>query len=166
MQHYVTAWMSNDPEDIRALFSDLGPQCRILITTRDAGIITALGAREYRLGLLSPDASAEDSRTPSRAVPSTPCAQHISGIPNKDAGGVNTTEEVRLGSLARSWRDVSRRAYTSKFSVSRRLLFRHAPSNPAAAGYTGLLLGALLEELLRPAVSVAAASAAPTGASC
>ena len=46
-------------EDVKGLFNDLGPQCRILITTRDAGIITALGAREYRLGLLSPDEALE-----------------------------------------------------------------------------------------------------------
>ena len=46
-------------EDIKALFSDLGPQCRILVTTRDAGIMTALGAREYRLDLLSPDKALE-----------------------------------------------------------------------------------------------------------
>jgi hypothetical protein len=46
-------------EDVKALFSDTGSQCRILITTRDAGIITALGAREYRLGLLSLDEALE-----------------------------------------------------------------------------------------------------------
>ena len=42
-------------DDVKALFSDLGPQCRILVTTRDAGIIKALGAREYRMGLLNHD---------------------------------------------------------------------------------------------------------------
>ena len=31
-------------EDVKGFFNDLGPQCRILITTRDAGIIKALGA--------------------------------------------------------------------------------------------------------------------------
>lgn len=46
-------------EDVKALFSDIGPECRILITTRDAGIITALGAREYRLDLLKPDEALE-----------------------------------------------------------------------------------------------------------
>jgi WD40 repeat protein len=46
-------------EDVKGFFSDLGSQCRILITTRDAGIITALGAQEYRLGLLSSDEALE-----------------------------------------------------------------------------------------------------------
>jgi WD40 repeat protein len=46
-------------EDVRALFSNLGRNCRILITTRDAGIITALGAREYRLDLLTAEESLE-----------------------------------------------------------------------------------------------------------
>lgn len=35
-------------------FDALGPRCRMLITTRDAGLITALGAVEHRLDVLSP----------------------------------------------------------------------------------------------------------------
>jgi len=34
-------------------FDALGPRCRMLITTRDAGLITALGAAEHRLDVLS-----------------------------------------------------------------------------------------------------------------
>jgi hypothetical protein len=35
----------------------LGPRCRLLITTRDAGLGRALGAQEHRLDLLSPEAA-------------------------------------------------------------------------------------------------------------
>ena len=40
-------------DDVRLLLGDIGPSNRILITTRDASIITALGAREHTIGLLS-----------------------------------------------------------------------------------------------------------------
>jgi hypothetical protein len=40
-----------DSEHVEA-FNRLGPDCRMLITTRDAKIITALDARGYRLGVL------------------------------------------------------------------------------------------------------------------
>jgi tetratricopeptide (TPR) repeat protein len=40
------------PEHVEA-FDALGPRCRMLITTRDAGIITALGAVEHRMDVLS-----------------------------------------------------------------------------------------------------------------
>lgn len=45
--------------DVQALLGDLGLKSRVLITTRDASIITAIEAREYTLGLLSE----EESRT-------------------------------------------------------------------------------------------------------
>jgi len=35
----------------------LGPRCRLLITTRDGGLATALGAQEHRLDVLSDDAA-------------------------------------------------------------------------------------------------------------
>jgi len=41
-----------DYEDTKA-FDVLGPRCRMLVTTRDAEIITALGATEHRLDVLS-----------------------------------------------------------------------------------------------------------------
>jgi len=43
-------WRSGD---VQALLSNLGPRSRMIITTRDARIITALGAYEYRMDLLS-----------------------------------------------------------------------------------------------------------------
>jgi hypothetical protein len=43
--------------DVQELLSNLGSRARMLITTRDARIITALAAREYPLGLLSPEES-------------------------------------------------------------------------------------------------------------
>jgi hypothetical protein len=45
--------------DVWVLLSDVGPGNRILITTRDASIITALGGREYTLELLSDTQSRE-----------------------------------------------------------------------------------------------------------
>lgn len=48
-----------DAEDVKTMFTDLGPKCRLLITTRDSGIITALEAREFRLDLLSTEKALE-----------------------------------------------------------------------------------------------------------
>jgi hypothetical protein len=45
--------------DVQELLGDLGPGSRVLITTRDARILTALEAHEFRLDLLSK----EDSKT-------------------------------------------------------------------------------------------------------
>lgn len=42
------------PEHAKA-FDSLGPRCRMLLTTRDAELITALGAQEYRLDVLTED---------------------------------------------------------------------------------------------------------------
>ena len=45
--------------DVQELIGNLGPQSRMLITTRDARIITALAAKEYPLGLLTENESRE-----------------------------------------------------------------------------------------------------------
>jgi WD40 repeat protein len=51
----------------------LGPRCRLLITTRDAGLGRALGAQEHWLGLLSPEAArqllADWLSVPAEALP-------------------------------------------------------------------------------------------------
>ena len=44
-------------EDVQTLLGDLGSGSKVLFTTRDARIITALEAQEYRLGLLSEEES-------------------------------------------------------------------------------------------------------------
>jgi len=46
-------------ENVKALLSSLGPRSKMLITTRNASIITAIGAKKYELGLLSDIQSSE-----------------------------------------------------------------------------------------------------------
>jgi hypothetical protein len=49
-------WNSSHVEDIRLA---LGTRCRILITTRDGGLSTALGAQEHKVGILSDQQASE-----------------------------------------------------------------------------------------------------------
>ena len=41
--------------DVTPFRNALGSRCRLLITTRDGGLITALGAQEHRLDVLNND---------------------------------------------------------------------------------------------------------------
>jgi len=63
-----------DVAHAEAFANALGPRCRLLITTRDGGLATALGAQEHRLDVLSDDAAlkllADWSEQPVEAMPS------------------------------------------------------------------------------------------------